>query len=239
MSEFQLLLPIGAFALYLFDSVLLLYSNELVLQGGGPRWSFSGGSDWFLFRRRIHVPNPLLPQRPIYKVYWLETDSYRGGETSEDLLSFKKAIVPIQITVIFLLTQLLITLPLTSLLLGAGTTLLVVFVMFYGVIIAALWWAYRRRVDFCLTKKTYWALVVDVLACAPFAVNLVRKLSLNRSIAGDPMAFAKMAMDPESYESLSKTVGNRVDSELAAVEPNSKAAKDLEDFRKRLQDTLS
>ena len=33
MPSFEVLLPIGAIAFYLYDSALLLYGNELVLSG--------------------------------------------------------------------------------------------------------------------------------------------------------------------------------------------------------------
>jgi len=44
MPSFEVLLPLGAIGLYLFDSTLLLYSNELLFAQRAGRWSFAMSS---------------------------------------------------------------------------------------------------------------------------------------------------------------------------------------------------
>ena len=61
MPSFEVLLPLGALGLYLFDSVLLLYSNEVLFLHSRRRWGFVMSSALLLGGRRLCFVNPLTP----------------------------------------------------------------------------------------------------------------------------------------------------------------------------------
>ena len=62
--------------------------------------------------------------------------------------------------------------------LGAGLALLAVFAAYYAAVVALLVITSRRRVALGLGTKAYWAIALDCILCPPFAVNLVRKITL-------------------------------------------------------------
>ncbi len=74
----------------------------------------------------------------------------------------------------------------------------------------------------------------DALACAPFAINLVRKLALRRSLAGNPIAFAAEAFEPPAWANLVLTVSARVAEEQLREDSHSPRWEVLEAYRQKL-----
>jgi hypothetical protein len=214
MPPLEVLLPLGACGLYLFDSVMLFYSNELLfLQARGGRWRFSAGSSRFiLFGRAVCMPNPLMPNRPQFRVRWSDRDPRADREDLAEVERFTSALRPVQYLVLTLLL-LLLALPVELIWFGTGVELLALFAAFYGVILVTLGCIYARRDDLRVSGKAFAMLCVDSLACAPFAINLVRKLSMRRSLAGNPIGFARNAFNPETFAELVRAVCGRVDDE--------------------------
>ncbi len=195
MTSFEVWLPLGALALYLFDSTQWLYANELIFLHGGGKWRCAQIPAFLVSGRRVYFPNPLAPATPLFKVRWSESDQRHELEDARELGRFFQALRPVQYLVNTLLVILLV-LPVELLLYGTGVELLVVMALFYLVILVALVVIYRRRGELRLTGRAFAALCFDALACAPFAINLVRKLALRRSLAGNPIAFATEAFEP-------------------------------------------
>src|SRR6185503_1463776 len=61
-----------ALALYLFDSLLLLSSDEAaLLRGWRGRWFAGfGASRWRLAGKEPYVPNPFTPHFPLFRLRW-------------------------------------------------------------------------------------------------------------------------------------------------------------------------
>ncbi len=197
----EILLPIGALACYLFDSSLLLHSNELLYGPRGEDWRHDAGSAVVLFGRQLWLPNPLLPHRPLFRIHWTPTDARPEAEDLEALGIFLRDLRPLALPVQGML-WLLIGLPLELGCFGAGLGLLILFAAFYLLIAVSLGYIYHRRESLGLSRRGFLALSLDVLACAPFAVNLVRKLSLRRALAGNPVLFARRAFSAPEFARL-------------------------------------
>jgi hypothetical protein len=215
MTPTELWLPIGAAAFYLYDSCSLLWQNELVFTRGR-RWLVQGGTELRLAGRRVFLPNPLLPMRPQFQVQWNVSESRTQEAASPAALL--QALRPIGI-----LNQLqlliLLALPLVSWTEGAGLVMLAMFLLFYICTLLALTLAWRRRVACSLSTRHFWLIVLDAVACAPFAVNLVRKISMRHGIAGDPLRFAARNLDPAACDELRQMVAARVREEHPEAEP--------------------
>ena len=74
MTSFEVWLPLGALALYLFDSTQWLYANELIFLHRGGKWRCAQVPDFLVSGRRVYLPNPLAPATPQFKVRWSESD---------------------------------------------------------------------------------------------------------------------------------------------------------------------
>jgi hypothetical protein len=233
MPSFAVLLPLGAIGLYLFDSTLLLYSNEFMLVHGSDRWSFAESSPLLLAGRRVYFPNPLTPGTPQFRVRWSEADPRQLGEEAGELARFFGALRPVQYLVSALLI-ILLTLPVELLLFGTGVELLVVMAAFYLVTLATLGYIFVRRRELRLSGRSFLALCFDSLACAPFAINLVRKLALRRALAGNPIAFAARTFEPAALSSLIRAVVARVGEEQQREYGQTDRWLELEAYRQKL-----
>jgi hypothetical protein len=234
MMSFEVWLPVGAFALYLFDSIQWLYSNELLFLRGARRWSFAQSGPLVVAGHRLYLPNPLTPGIAVFKVRWSESDPRRQQEDQAQLECFLRALRPVKYLVGTLLA-LLLALPIVLLLYGTGVQLLAVMAGFYGVILVALGYIFTQRQVLRLTSRAFANLCFDCLACAPFAVNLVRKLALRRALAGNPIAFAGESFEPVEFDRLIDAVAARVTAQLAHEHDLTARRQELGEFREKLK----
>jgi hypothetical protein len=233
MPPFEVLLPLGAIGLYLFDSTLLLYSNELLFACRAGKWSFATGSTQRLSGRRLYLLNPFTPATPQFRVRWSEADTRQEQESRPELDAFLATLGPLRYLVIALWV-LLLALPVELLLLGTGIELLALMAAFYVVILAALGYIYARRRELRVSGKSFLALSFDCLACAPFAINLVRKLALRRSLAGNPIDFARRTFEPATFSTLIHAVCQRVRDEQQREYGQTPRWAELEAYGKEL-----
>ncbi len=167
----------GLAGLYLYDSALLLSSHQAVLfPGRRGRWHARFGEDNFQLRGKgPFVPNPLLPHRPLYRCSWRSEGSTEEGRTWAPPGQDYRLLAPF-VGVMFLAVFVLIPLGLLTRLgdiaMAAGI------VLFYLAAVMALSLVWFNRSDYGLGRRQFVALAVECLTCPPFAVNLVRHLSL-------------------------------------------------------------
>jgi hypothetical protein len=234
MTAIEVWLPVGALGLYLFDSTLWLYSNELLLLHGSAGWHCARVSAFLVAGRRVYLPHPLTPGTPQFKVRWSESDQRTEHEDAGELARFFRALRPVQYLVGALLVILLV-MPVELFLYGTGIELLVLMAVFYLVIVVALAVIYFRRHELQLTGRAFAALCFDSLACAPFAINLVRKLALRRALVGNPLMFAAQAFPAPEFGRVVAAVTARVREEQLREDPGSLRWEELETYRQRLQ----
>jgi hypothetical protein len=233
IPSFEVWLPLGAIGLYLFDSILLLYSNEFLLLHRSTGWGFAESSAFLLAGRRLYFPNPLTPGTPQFRVRWSEADPRQEQEEAGELDRFFRALRPVQYLVTALLV-ILLALPVELLLYGTGIELLLVMAAFYIVTLAALVYIFARRRELRVSGRSLLALCFDSLACAPFAINLVRKLALRRALLGNPIAFAAWTFEPAVFCSLIRAVDTRVSAEQRRESGQTPRWSELESYRRQL-----
>ncbi|HUG72022.1 MAG TPA: hypothetical protein VMK82_01240 [Steroidobacteraceae bacterium] len=210
-------LPIGAAAFYLYDSAALLWQNELVYLRAGRRWLVEGGSELRLRGRRVFLPNPLLPQRPQFLVCWSKVESaaiQAAADIPDDLLNALRPIGALNVFHVLLLCALPVALWTN----GTGLLALLIFALFYIATFLALAIVWRRRAPLGLTRRKFWLLTLDVLACAPFAVNMTRKLAAGHAFGGEPLRFAARHFDDTGLARVRGLVEARLREEYAAPE---------------------
>jgi hypothetical protein len=233
--SFELLLPLGAVAFYLFDSSALLYGNEMMLERRGRHWIVSSGSSLMFAGRRVYLPNPMRPHEILFQARWSTADA--GGPAAVDWLAqqLERSLRPVQWVVITLAVLLFAVLPPVSLWLGAGMALLGVFALAYILVAAALAVVWTRRVELGVSPRRYLALAVESLACVPFAINLVRKLSLPHAAELDVVTLVTGDADPAVRRRASELACARIDEYLGLEEEGSARAVELTAVRDRIR----
>jgi hypothetical protein len=211
------LLPLGAIAFYLYDSLLWLYGDELVLIRRAHRWDHAAGPDRLLFRRRLYLPNPLTPQRPLWRACWSGFARRDNFTDLSALAGLERTLRPLRVLVTALWLLIVVALPVIALSGAQPAILLALLAAVYSLAATMVGWLWRQRTILGLSARSCRALSFDALACPPFAINFIRKISLQTAIGGELMAQARGGFDQSALESLRATLIRRV-SELLAVE---------------------
>lgn len=214
MTPTEFWLPVGAAALYLYDSVVPLWQNELVYQRAAGRWRVLAGPDILLRGRRMLLPNPATPQWPLFRVRWTVGETKQGQQPAIEPAPLLRALRPIG-ALNLLQLMLLCALPMVLWMVGPAAALLV-FVLFYLLTLGALVLAWRSRSALGLSGKDYSLLMLDVMACAPFAINMTRRLATRHGLAGEPLRFAARHFDDAAVVATGELVSLRVRQECAA-----------------------
>jgi hypothetical protein len=239
MPPFELLLPLGALAFYVYDCGMLLYDNELLFLRARRHWRIDAGSRQFLFRRRVSLPGLLQPWLAIYRNYWSDELAPDGACSLAVGPDDLPGLLPLQLLCTLMLFLLLPVLPLVSLGYGAGGVLLAVFALYYVLILVALaliWW-HRRQ--WSLGRRAFAALALDALACAPFAANLLRRVTLRQQRSADGVALARVVCAAPERHQLLAVLQHRLSDRIAAVAPGDPLALRLQQRSRQLEVELT
>ena len=221
MFSFETLLVFGVLGFYLYDSSMLLYINEVVLSRGRRLWQFGcPGNNWLLLGRRLYIPNPLTPDVAIFRLYWTESNQKRQND-EESLTAFQAAIVPLQYLMMTLFIFFFVSLPLVLFLYGSGQQLLWMFGIIYVNILLILIFVFRNMGILGISNREYFVLSFESLACAPFSLNILRKITLHRSLKTDPIEFAQKMFDNETFNALVNIVSEKINEQLDFVDIDS------------------
>jgi hypothetical protein len=223
----EVALPLGAVGLYVYDSLLLLFDNEYLFSRSWGHWRATAGSSFVLFGRRVTLQNPFLPHRPVFRIVVGDADFADDGTVDAqrpDTDAFLRALRPFQVITLVQLTVLFLVLPVSLVIFGPDWISLSVVVSFYVLTLVSLCLAVVRRGCLGLDRKALVSLWSDGLLCAPFAVNIVRKMSLHWKIGLSPVRFAQRRFDATAFRAFADLLGSRLAAEGAA-EPEDSARK--------------
>jgi hypothetical protein len=144
--SFEIMLVLGVVGFYIFDSAMLLYSNELAYVQMKGRWSFVyPESHWQIFGKNPYIPNPLSPDSPLFRVYWTVSRSSEQQEDHEALQRFLGALNPLRHFTILLFALLIVGLPIVLSRFGTGLGFLILLGFVYITISGMLIQTYRQR----------------------------------------------------------------------------------------------
>ncbi len=226
------------FALYLQDSLLLLYDNEAVFEarGKGLYRAHLGLRAFHLGGRNPLLPNPLTPWRPMFRVSWDASPSAlepapvqhnaieraaRGGSIAG------WGLIPLGVL-------LFAGLPLCLYFNVGWAPFLTLVGVMYSCAIAILWSLWRKRSELALDRKRFALLCFESLICLPCALNLVRKSSLRVPLRGDLLQLAQPLLSPHDWRVLVEQILKRVDEKIEAEEQGGASWQTLTQYRTRL-----
>jgi hypothetical protein len=232
----ETLLIIGIIGFYLYDSAILAFSNELIFNESYGRWTVTfPKARWRLMGKLLFIPNPFTPDDMIYRASWSTNEKPLQMEDGALICKLKKSLLYLRIAVIILLVMLVIVFPVVMIKYGTGIELLEVIVLIYLTIISMLAYTFIKKEDLCLNKKAFFSLALDSLACPPFAINILRKISLRTPLCINSIEFAKQTLHPEVFKSFIESLANKVSEELECEdEEDNPRAIELINFHKKL-----
>ncbi len=217
---------------------MLLYSDELIFIEIGGRWSFSTGSTVQLLRKNPYVPNPLTPDSLLFRVNWSAAALTPGEGQESAIRQIKDALSPLRYTTVALFMLLLVAFPL-FLLFGPRFWLGILVGVIYLVILVMLVQIYSQRTSLGYTGRQFVVMAFEALACAPLALNLVRRITLGSSIITDPVSFAQRFFDADAFSSLVTTISHAVDEALEEEGEVTSHRLELEAYRKRIANMVT
>lgn len=234
--SYEIQLMAIAIALYIFDSSLLLYANEGVLIAGpNGKWhAIQGSEEFMLLGRSVYVTNLLAPHRPAFRLVWTFDQPDEKGSSTEwpDLAGKVRSVAPFTVGAA---VALYVLLPL-----GFFTRLGTPFVFaalaaLYLNIILAVCWLYPQRAAIHMHGKQFAALVFECIACPPFAVNLVRRVSLAQTISEEFLVAAQRLLDADAWADVRTRCVQQIDDEIEGEPEGSARVQALRNQRQRLQ----
>lgn len=225
----------GVVALYLYDSALLLYHNELVLvsRRGGCR--VSGGSAFELGGRRVFLPHPFSPHQPLFRLSWPARGVFEGDALPNRSLRVRVALTVLTPWMLLLLVLFVSGLFCLLFISNDAMALLAWVVAIYGVIVVTLLHVYRYRKALNLSRRAVAAIALDAMLCAPFALNIVRKISLRQHADVDLRA-AAMRLPPAALGDLSRILRERIQVSRGFMEPDSAVSQALAAYLNHIEE---
>lgn len=222
-------LSIGALAFYVGDSMVLLYADQVLLERAGGRWWPRRGSSMLIAGRRPCLPNPLTPHRPLLQLS-LERLLGDAGE-AVDVQPFLPALLELRWLTLTLL-GLFFLMPAVLYVTGTGAIFLGWMACAYAAVftIAAVVW--RRRDALGLTRLEAAKLGFEAIACAPFAINMVRRVT--KRLKNPDLMGIRQLLDAESFQLLCETVDRMLEDRMQELTPDEPAAARLAIYRTRL-----
>ncbi len=232
MLSFEALLILGVIGFYLYDSIMLFNINELLLTKSYKGWFYRFPAlELQLLRRYPLVLNPLTPSIAIFRTSW-PNDVNFFNESKID--KFSQSLKPVRLIVNILFLLLLGCLPIISLTYGSGPKLLSLFLVIYLLIIVILVYVFNNRQELILSKGDFTSLALESFLCPPFALNMVRKISLNYPNIGDPITFSENFFDKDSKKVFSKVFGKVINRRMMFLEVESEHYLKLDAYLKKL-----
>ncbi len=192
-----------ALALYVYDSSVLLFANEaLLLCTGANRWrAMLANRQFLLAGRSLHVLNPLLPHRPAFRLTWNHAAMLTPTAVTawSEMPAALKTIAPL---VVLATTALFGVLPLGLFTAFGIKAVITGLCLLYGSLGTALWRLYRVRAQVDMTGRRFAAFAFECLACPPFGVNMIRRITLAQKIAEPFPVAAHRLLNAPAWESI-------------------------------------
>jgi hypothetical protein len=222
---YELLLVLCAIGLYIFDSSMLMYANEMVLVRKASEWQIVlPGGRWELMRKHPYVPNPFTPHHGLIRATWYPRaengEGYEGYDKA-GLLEMEAALRPVQALTLSLLALLLVGLPCALLVVRTQSAFLIALAFIYFNIIFMLAIVFSRRRDFRLANTAFAKLAFDSLACAPLAINMVRRLYLRHGLRSNALSFLGDICGRKAVSAVAAQLIMKVDEMLESCDENS------------------
>ncbi len=213
-------------SLYLYDSSLLLYSNEGVISPSGSRdWCLNFGFRYHISGKELFLPNPFLPHRPIFRLAWRKPCISATVDT--EWASRRSHFSPLAPMILALAFTLFVLFPIGLFSKIGDIGLLSIIGLLYLNVATPLVWLGFNRKTFGMSAKRYSSIVLECILCPPFAVNLVRKISTSIPISDELITTARDLQSADGWKLSRHELIRRLNEEIESEDENSNRASSL------------
>jgi hypothetical protein len=220
---------------YLYDSSVLLYSNEAIFTcDGAQRWAATTRRTGIMFAgRSFRVLNPFTPHRPSFRLSWnfirLESDG-KDPSWSARAQEFK-ILAP---TTLIGGLALFLLLPLGMFSDLGRYAVIPALILLYGSTLLALVRLRRKGLLAALGRWRFLGFAFECLACPPFAVNIVRRITLADRITEPVPLAAIRLLDADGWDRFRNECLRRLDEAMNLAAENSDEQKMLDAQKQHL-----
>lgn len=224
--------------LYVYDAGVWLYGNEAVLTRTRRGWQAGFAARFGLWRgRHFYLPSLLAPWRPVFKLVWQYQAPVQSQPAPWPGADAEAALRHFGVLVASLFVTLFIGLPVVVLGRQGDATILALFGIVYLHVIAICVLLWRRKAALRLAPRQLGALAFELLVCPPFAVNVVRRLTLDMKVGEDFFLAAARLLPPERLYAVQRQLVLRLDDEIAAEAEDTERMRTLVERRASLLQT--
>lgn len=220
--------------LYLYDSALLLFSNEGILVPAGQGWKIRFGlREPRIAGKEFFLPAPWLLHRPMYRLSWQFDGRAPLGKAQE--WDARQHAPPILVLLVWSIAMVLFVLLPVGFFTSLGMRILVAAAaLLYLSIVFALAYLWVLRESMGLTGKRIGKLAFEYLVCPPFALNLIRAVSLAQPARENLISVAQRLETPEAWQATRGQLLIRLDEEIEMEDEASARMAGLREQRARL-----
>ncbi|QER38380.1 hypothetical protein F2A31_01110 [Acinetobacter suaedae] len=204
--SFDILLIIGIAGFYIYDSAHLYFYNEFNIQKGlGSAFKSQLISRQLnIFHKYLFIPNLLFSHQLLFKCAWKikDPDPTIHPHDIIHLKNISQSLKPLQWVNIFAFVLTLAILPFFIAFKAGYLALAIILVIIYSLNLLSILFVIVNRKKLQLSWLKIMQLLLDALLCPPFALNLLRKISLNYHTKTDGILLAAQILDPQQYQLL-------------------------------------
>ena len=223
--------------LYLADSFLLLRPDEAVLAPAGKRWAAHFGTrSWTLAGRQPMLAPPLLPHRPMFRLRWRPEGTTAPPAAPLAVPAGLRRLAPYTWLAAL---DLLVALPLALRAgYGGAAVIAVAAVAYANILAAAATLAWRGRAWGLPAVHPGW-LALELCACPPHSINLIRRIAARMPVDEDLLAAAGRLLPPEAMPEVHRQCLARVDDLIELADEGSAEMAALQRARERFAQEAS
>ncbi|MGO3917910.1 hypothetical protein [Acinetobacter venetianus] len=202
----EILIIIGLYGFYLYDSARLYFFNEFnMTKGIRSSFKFQHVPKSFSFLSKyLFIPNMFFTHQLIFKCAWKIKQSIPSDQSADvdSILLISKTLKPLQWINMLLWLLMFVLLPVLLLIKLSYLPLAITIITIYILNISSLLFVILKRKSLQLSWAKIFQFSLDVMLCPPFALNLLRKISLNYHVQMEGIALAEKLLNSSDYQVL-------------------------------------
>lgn len=229
-SPAETTLAVVIWLFFLYDAVMLVYSNELLFVRSPAGWRAVRPKGLEVLGKTLYLPSPLMLWQPAIRLAWPLDEGNAAVIDYARQDRHARAMLALRLPVIVLAGLILVYLPLALVTVETGPLVWSGLAMAYLAVLTLLLMVYRLRRQIGLTAKGMLGLAIELLLCPPYAINVVRRLTLKWPAPFDALQFARWSGDDDSLRLLERCIAeHRLEMETLAGEGGTPPAAPAEE----------
>jgi hypothetical protein len=231
--SYEYLLWLGIALFYIYDSIELVYFNDIYIVKGLKSWKYLIPNPFFtIFNKIVFIPNPLTPHCLFFKFSFPSNEAKISPKEGNNINTFNKAICNIQTLTLYQLILLGVVFPIMLINYSYGPLLLGIMALIYMNILTIFVLIYVNKKKFKISQKQFLTYLFESIFCPPFSLNILRKISKNYEIKNSPISFSTKKMNKKLVRNFRFEVNEVINTYLSISDNKEEFSKKLIKYKK-------